>query len=160
MQITQMRIPAPPSALACRVAAPAPTADAPSLSGWRNPAASAALRSAADLLGGVEDGIVRNFDSYVRVRTMVGDLRSSLEVIGSALDALASDASTDNDQFLPLIGTAGSALAYVENRLTDGEIGVTWLDERADILASVRKARTITHNAAAQLDSSNTTSRR
>ncbi len=95
----------------------------------------------------------QHFTDVDRVRAMVADIRSANEVITAASEAIASDASKDNDQFLPLIARAGGGVAAAEARLSSKDIAATWPMERADILASVRNAKVISKNIADQLDS-------
>lgn len=121
-------------------------------SSWTNPAASAALRSTAELLRSIEDGIVRNFSDTERVRTFAGDLRSTLEILDAATTAISSDASVENDSFLPLVASANGGVELAESRLSSKELAVTWPLERADILSAIRRARAISQNVADQLD--------
>ena len=123
--------------------------DAPS---WTNPVASAALRSTADLLKGIEDGIVRNFTDIERVRLFAGDLRSTLEILTAATTAISTDASVENDSFLPLVASANDGVELAENRLSSKELAATWPIERGDILSAIRRARAISQNVADQLD--------
>jgi hypothetical protein len=119
---------------------------------WTNPAASAALRSTADLLGSIEAGIVRNISDVGLVRAYAVDLRSTMEIYDAATTALTTDASKENDSFLPLITTAGGGVTHAEARLTSKELASTWPIERGDILAAIRRAKSISLNVADQLD--------
>jgi hypothetical protein len=119
---------------------------------WTNPAASAALRSTADLLGEIEAGIIRNIQSVELVRGYAIDLRSTIDIFETAAAALANDASKENDSFLPLIDTAGGGVSHAENRLSAKELSSTWPLERGDILAAIRRAKSISLNVADQLD--------
>ncbi len=139
---------------AAAVAAPAP---APGLVAeerpvWTNPAASAALRSTADLLGTIEAGIMRNIQDVSLVRAYAIDLKSTLEIYDAATTALSTDASKENDSFLPLISTAGGGVTHAESRLSSKELSSTWPIERGDILAAIRRAKSISLNVADQLD--------
>ena len=150
-----MRI-APTSATASRPAVipagpVAPSAPAGN-DAWTNPAASAALRSTADLLQGIEDGMVRNFRNPEAVRGYAIDLRSTLDILEAATTAITSDGSTENDAFLPLMETVGDGVGYAENRLASQNFATTWPLERGDILAAIRRARAISRNVADQLD--------
>jgi hypothetical protein len=119
---------------------------------WTNPAAAAALRSTADLLEQIESGIVRNIKDVGLVRGYAIDLRSTLEIFETATTAITGDASKENDSFLPLITTAGGGVTHAETRLTAKELTSTWPLERGDILAAIRRARSISDNVADQLD--------
>ncbi|MCW2922455.1 MAG: hypothetical protein JWL76_2329 [Thermoleophilia bacterium] len=119
---------------------------------WTNPAASAALRSTADLLGTIEAGIVRNISDVGLVRAYAVDLRSTMEIYDAATTALSTDASKENDSFLPLISTAGGGVTHAESRLSSKELASTWPIERGDILAAIRRAKSISLNVADQLD--------
>lgn len=119
---------------------------------WTNPAASAALRSTADLLTSIEAGIVRNMGDVGLVRAYAIDLRSTLEIYDAATNALSTDASKENDSFLPLISTAGGGVTHAESRLSSKELTSTWPIERGDILAAIRRAKSISLNVADQLD--------
>lgn len=126
--------------------------DTPDTSGaWQNPAAAAALRTSAELLKGIEDGITQNFQSVDRVRTFAVDLRSTGDIIAAAGEALLSDASPENDQFLPLIGRANNGVSLAEIRLTAKDLASTWPFERGDILASVRQSRVLSEQIARSL---------
>ena len=141
-------------------AAPAvPSAPDPGDVAWTNPAASAALRSTSDLLQGIEDGIVRNFRAPDMVRSFAIDLRSTLEILESAATAITTDASKENDAFLPLVSTAGEGISFAEARLSSQNFAATWPVERGDILAAVRRARALSRNVADQLDPRSTTPR-
>jgi hypothetical protein len=142
-----MRI-APSIAAASVTAATTPSAD----SAWTNPAASAALRSTADLLATIEAGIVRNIKDVDLVRGYAVDLRSTMEIYEAATSAISGDASKENDSFLPLISTAGGGVTHAENRLSAKELASTWPIERGDILAAIRRAKSISLNVADQLD--------
>lgn len=126
-----------------------PVADSAS---WTNPAASAALRSMSELLRGIEDGVVRNFTSVEQVRTYAVDLRSTIDILGTATDAIRTDSSAENDAFLPLMDTAGGGVERAESRLSSKELTATWPLERGEILAAIRRARSISENVADQLD--------
>lgn len=119
---------------------------------WTNPAAAAALRSTADLLASIESGIVRNIQSVDLVRGYAIDLRSTLDIFETATAAISGDASKENDSFLPLIDTAGGGVLHAEARLGAKELASTWPLERGDILAAIRRARSISANVADQLD--------
>lgn len=119
---------------------------------WTNPAASAALRSTADLLGTIEAGIIRNIQDVSLVRAYAIDLKSTLEIYDAATTALSTDASKENDSFLPLISTAGGGVTHAESRLSAKELASTWPLERGDILAAIRRAKSISLNVADQLD--------
>lgn len=121
-------------------------------SSWTNPAAAAALRSTVDLLKGIEDGIVRNFKDVEMVRGYASDLKSTAEIFATATDVLSTDASKENDSFLPLINNAGGGVSRAESRLSSKELSSTWPIERGDILAAIRRARAISQNVADQLD--------
>lgn len=143
--------------IAPSIAVATPRVDAapaePAASGsWTNPAASAALRSTAELLHSIEDGIVRNFRDVELVRMYASDLRSTSEIFETATSALRSDASAENDAFLPLILNAGGSVERAETRLSAKELTSTWPLERGDILAAIRRARAISQNVADQLD--------
>jgi hypothetical protein len=134
---------------------PAPSSDVPSPTGdtaWTNPAAAAALRSTADLLQNIEDGVVRNFRDVELVRAYASDLRSTSEIFETATAAISGDASKENDSFLPLISNAGGGVERAEARLTSKELSSTWPLERSDILAAIRRAKAISQNVADQLD--------
>lgn len=119
---------------------------------WTNPAAAAALRSTAELLRGIEDGIVRNFRDAQLVRAYAPDLKSTSDILETASAALLSDTSKENDAFLPLIDNAGGGVSHAEARLSSKEFASTWPLERGDILAAIRRARAISTNVADQLD--------
>ena len=119
---------------------------------WTNPAAAAALRSTVDLLKGIEDGIVRNFTNVELVRGYAADLKSTADIFATATDVISTDASKDNDSFLPLITNAGGGVLRAESRLNAKELTSTWPLERGDILAAIRRARAISQNVADQLD--------
>jgi hypothetical protein len=119
---------------------------------WTNPAAAAALRSTVDLLKGIEDGIVRNFKDVEMVRGYAADLKSTSDIFQTATDVLTTDASKENDSFLPLISNAGGGVLRAESRLSSKELSSTWPIERGDILAAIRRARAISQNVADQLD--------
>jgi hypothetical protein len=134
---------------------PVSVADVPvvgSDTAWTNPAASAALRSTAELLKVIEDGVVRNFRDVDQVRGFAADLRSTAEIFETATAAISDDASKENDSFLPLIENAGGSVARAEARLTSKELSSTWPIERGDILAAIRRAKAISQNVADQLD--------
>lgn len=142
-------------------AAAVPTAPAPSTDPshepadravWTNPAAAAALRSTADLLATIESGIVRNIQNVDLVRGYAIDLKSTLDIFATATDAITEDASKENDSFLPLISTAGGGVVHAEARLGAKELTSTWPLERGDILAAIRRAKSISANVADQLD--------
>ena len=133
-------------------AVPAPATTAEDRSVWTNPAASAALRSTADLLAMIEAGIVRNMKDVDLVRGYAVDLRSTMEIYDAATTALSGDASKENDSFLPLISAAGGGVLHAETRLASKELTATWPIERGDILASIRRAKSISLNVADQLD--------
>lgn len=142
-----------PSFAPAPVVAPAPVAVPLTTSGaWTNPAASAALRSTAELLKQIEDGIVRNFADVDLVRGYAADLKSTVEIFETATDAITSDASAENDSFLPLITNAGGGVERAEVRLSSKELHSTWPLERGDILASIRRAKSISQHVADQLD--------
>ena len=119
---------------------------------WTNPAAAAALRSTADLLATIEAGIMRNIQDVSLVRAYAVDLRSTMEIYDAATAAITGDASKENDSFLPLIVTAGGGVTHAESRLSSKELQSTWPIERGDILASIRRAKSISTNVADQLD--------
>jgi hypothetical protein len=119
---------------------------------WTNPAAAAALRSTADLLEQIEAGIMRNMQNVDMVRGYANDLNSTIEIFATATAAITGDASKENDSFLPLINTAGGGVQHAEARLASKELSSTWPLERGDILASIRRARSISTNVADQLD--------
>ncbi len=139
---------------ASAVAAATPMASVPAddRSVWTNPAASAALRSTADLLATIEAGIVRNIQDVSLVRAYAIDLRSTLEIYDAATAAITDDASKENDSFLPLINAAGGGVTHAETRLSSKELQSTWPIERGDILAAIRRAKSISLNVADQLD--------
>jgi hypothetical protein len=118
---------------------------------WYNPAAAAAMKSSVDLLKGVEDGIVRNFDNLDRVKAFTNDLSTTSDMFGSAQTALSGDASKENDQFVPLIDRAQNPARSVYQRLTSKEIVNTWPAERNEILSSIRSSKAIASNVADQL---------
>lgn len=125
----------------------------PAASGsWTNPAASAALRSTADLLKSIEEGIIRNIGDVSFVRGYAIDLKSTIEIFETATSAITGDDSKENDSFLPLILTAGGGVSHAETRLSSKELASTWPIERGDILAAIRRARSISQNVADQLD--------
>lgn len=132
--------------------APAATGGPETNGAWTNPAAAAALRSTVDLLKGIEDGIVRNFGDIERVRTFAADLKSTVDIFGTATDAITGDDSKENDSFLPLINAAGGGVEHAEARLSSKELTSTWPIERLDILAAIRRAKAISQNVADQLD--------
>ena len=132
--------------------APAPVELPAAGSAWTNPAASAALRSTADLLKGIEDGVVRNFKSVELVRGYAADLKSTIDIMGTDATAISTDGSQENDSFLPLISTAGGGVEHAESRLSAKDLTATWQIERGDILAAIRLARAISQNVADQLD--------
>ncbi len=119
---------------------------------WTNPAAAAALRSTADLLETIEQGILRNFQNVDYVRGYASDLHSTLGIFSTATSAITDDASKENDSFLPLITTAGGGVEHAETRLSSKELKSTWPLERSEILASIRRAKSISANVADQLD--------
>ncbi|MCW2924222.1 MAG: hypothetical protein JWM98_1626 [Thermoleophilia bacterium] len=119
---------------------------------WTNPAASAALRSTADLLKDVEDGIVRNFKNAGLVASYAADLRSTSEIIDAATTAISTDDSKENDAFLQLLENAGGSVSHAQDRLSSADLVSTWPLERGDILAAVRRAKAISSNVADQLD--------
>jgi len=119
---------------------------------WTNPAASAALRSTADLLGSIEAGIIRNMKEVDLVRGYAVDLRLTMEIYDAATAALSGDASKENDSFLPLINAAGGGVTHAETRLNSKDLNSTWPIERGDILAAIRRAKSISLNVADQLD--------
>lgn len=127
-------------------------ADTISAASWTNPAAAAALRSTVDLLKGIEDGIVRNFKDAELVRGYAADLRSTVDIFDTATEAVSTDASAENDSFLPLISNAGGSASHAEVRLSSKELASTWPLERGDILAAIRRARALSQNVADQLD--------
>lgn len=139
---------------ASAVAAATPKASVPGddRAVWTNPAASAALRSTADLLATIEAGIVRNIQDVSLVRAYAIDLKSTLEIYDAATTAISTDASKENDSFLPLITTAGGGVTHAESRLSSKELTSTWPIERGDILAAIRRAKSISLNVADQLD--------
>lgn len=139
---------------ASAVAAATPKASVPGddRAVWTNPAASAALRSTADLLATIEAGIVRNIQDVSLVRAYAIDLKSTLEIYDAATTAISTDASKENDSFLPLITTAGGGVTHAESRLSSKELSSTWPIERGDILAAIRRAKSISLNVADQLD--------
>lgn len=154
-----MRIPPSTAAAASVIAAPSTPAPAPApgptetdRSAWTNPAAAAALRSTADLLASIEAGIVRNIQDVNLVRSYAIDLKSTLEIYDAATSAITTDASKENDSFLPLISTAGGGVSHAEARLASKELTSTWPIERGDILAAIRRAKSISQNVADQLD--------
>ena len=133
----------------------APAADTPSgiaAAPWTNPAATAALRSSVQILASIEEGIVQNFAQVDKVLGFAADLRTTTDIFQAASDALLSDTNKDNDQFLPLIGQAGSRVTSAEGKLSSKDITSTWPSERATILEAVRHARVISSNVADQLD--------
>ncbi len=147
-----MRIP-PSTAAASVTAAATPCVTVPGdRDAWTNPAAAAALRSTADLLTMIEAGIVRNIKDVDAVRGYAVDLKSTLEIYEAATVAIISDASKENDSFLPLITAAGGGVTHAEARLGAKELSSTWPIERGDILASIRRAKSISTNVADQLD--------
>src|SRR4051812_22892716 len=107
---------------------------------WTNPAAAAALRSTAELLKSIEDGVVRNFKQVELVRGYAADLRSTTEIFETATAAISNDSSKENDSFLPLINNAGGSVERAESRLSSKDLSSTWPIERADILAAIRRA--------------------
>ena len=119
---------------------------------WTNPAAAAALRSSVDMLRVIEDGMLRSYDDVDRVRVLVSDLAVTDEILQAADKSIRTDASSSNDQFLPLVVTAGTGVQMAQARLDSKEIAQTWPIERGDILAAVRRARAISANVADQLD--------
>ncbi|MEO6866908.1 MAG: hypothetical protein ABI200_02700 [Gaiellales bacterium] len=119
---------------------------------WTNPVAAAALRSAVDLLGGTEEGIIRNFADTSFVRQHAAGLRSTAELFSVATDVLRNDASIENDAFLPLVTNAGTSVSEAEFRLSAREITSTWPLERSEILASIQRARALSQHIADQLD--------
>jgi hypothetical protein len=119
---------------------------------WTNPAASAALRSTAELLSAIEAGIIRNIGSVDLVRGYAIDLRSTIDIFETATAAITGDESKENDAFLPLISTAGVGVGHAESRLSAKELTSTWPIERGDILAAIRRAKAISTNVADQLD--------
>lgn len=140
---------------------PAAAGDAPSLppvtpgmieTPWKNPAAASALRSTVQMLATIEDGIVKAYSQVDRVRLFATDLHTTNEILTAASDAISSDASKDNDLFLPQLNLAGTGMFSAEQRLVDKNLGATWPVERGDILGAIRKARVITANVADQLD--------
>lgn len=139
----------PTSAPAAPLPAPAPSTDRDV---WTNPAAAAALRSTADLLGQIEAGITRNMRNVELVRGYANDLSSTIDIFATATAAITGDSSVENDSFLPLITTAGGGVEHAESRLSSKELASTWPIERGDILASIRRARSISTNVADQLD--------
>ncbi|MCB0877751.1 MAG: hypothetical protein KDC46_02065 [Thermoleophilia bacterium] len=151
-----MRI-APHAAIAA-AAAPKPAKDAPVINepgdryAWTNPAAAAALRSTAELLSSIEQGIIRNISNVNMVRGYAADLGSTMDIFETATQAISSDAYKENDSFLPLITTAGGGVTHAQERLVSKELNSTWPIERGDILASIRRARAISSNVADQLD--------
>ena len=104
------------------------------------------------MLQTIEEGIVRNFANADFVRAYASDLRSTTEIFDAATVALTSDDSKENDSFLPLIENAGGGVAHAENRLASKDLTATWPLERADILATIRRAKAISSNVADQLD--------
>jgi hypothetical protein len=146
---------APSTAVPAAAPGPATQADVPSPTAdtaWTNPAAAAALRSTAELLKSIEDGVVRNFKDVELVRAYASDLRSTTEIFETATAAITGDASKENDAFLPLISNAGGGVERAEARLTSKELSSTWPIERGDILAAIRRAKAISQNVADQLD--------
>lgn len=121
---------------------------------WRNPAASAALRSSVDMLKQVEKGILDNFSDVSRARTFTKDLWVSGDMMEVAATALKSDKFEENDQFLPLIGKAGTSVVGAAGKLDSKDITENWNAQRNEILGSIRTARTMGENVAHQLDPS------
>ena len=119
---------------------------------WTNPAATAALRSTVDMLKSIEDGIVRNFQNADLVRSYAVDLKTTIEIFDTATTAITGDASKENDTFLPLLSSAGGGVSHAEMRLSSKELTTTWPLERVDILAAIRRAKSISQNVADQLD--------
>jgi hypothetical protein len=146
-----MRIPTISSAAAPASSQP-PAANVADRFAWTNPAASAALRSTAEMLGTIEAGIMRNMGNVELVRAYAYDLRATMDIFSTATTAITGDDSKENDSFLPLIETAGGGVEHAETRLTAKEIRSTWPIERGDILAAIRRARSISANVADQLD--------
>ena len=96
--------------------------------------------------------MVRNFKDVEMVRGYAADLKSTAEIFQTATDVISTDASKDNDSFLPLITNAGGGVLRAESRLVAKELSSTWPLERGDILAAIRRARAISQNVADQLD--------
>lgn len=119
---------------------------------YKNPAATAALRSTVEILKGIEDGIVKNYTEVEKVRSFANDLHAAADIVSAASDAIMGDANKDNDQFLPLITQAGARVSAAEIRLSAKELSSTWPSERSSILDGIRHARVISSNIADQLD--------
>jgi hypothetical protein len=121
------------------------------LTSWSNPAAAAALNCSAQLLGDIEASVIRFYNDVDRVRDLASDLHSTNEILDTATDALLNDGSADNDQFVPLLGRAGSGVVSAETKLSSKDLQNTWPNERTDVLATIRQARVISENVAHQL---------
>lgn len=121
-------------------------------SAWTNPAASAAMRSAAQGLEVIEAGITRNIRNVEAVRSFAFDLRTMMDMFTAASRAIAADSSKDNDLFMPLIDIAVDGVIHAQARLESKDIQSTWPLERGDILAAIMRSRSISSNVADQLD--------
>ncbi|MCW2956710.1 MAG: hypothetical protein JWO69_1579 [Thermoleophilia bacterium] len=119
---------------------------------WTNPAATAALLSTVYMLADVEAGIVRNYGDVDRVRPFAVDLRSAIDVFDVATSAIASDDSTANDAFLPLLEAAGGSAHRAEAKLSSKELSDIWPAEGGDILSAIRRSMAISQHVADQLD--------
>jgi hypothetical protein len=139
-------------------ATPAPSIAPPSDStaadsaSWKNPAAAAALQTSVNILQQIEDGIVKHYGDVERVRTFASDLHQSSDMFAAASDAVTSDASADNDQFVPLLGRASDGVSSAETRISSKDLSSTWPSERSDILSTIRTAKLIATNVSRQLD--------
>jgi hypothetical protein len=166
--VTQIGSPAPAAPVTPPAGAPgqAPAAkpgsvDHPAIvaAPWTNPAATAALRSSVQILKSIEDGIVKHYAEVDKVRIFAADLRTTSDIFQAANEALTGDSNKDNDQFLPLIGQAGSRVMVAEGRLSSKELAAIWPFERSNILEAIKHARVISSNVADQLDPTGPTPR-
>lgn len=119
---------------------------------WTNPAAAAALRSSIDLLKGSEDGIIRNYQDPERARVFSAEVASSGDITSVAQQAVLSDASKENDQFVPLIDRASGYIGVASTALANKDLAANWPSARMDIVTAIRQARMISENVAKQLD--------
>lgn len=154
MKIASMGFAPVPTGTVVPSAPAAPANNAPHIvnAPWKNAAAAAALRSSTQMLQVIEDGIVRNYTEPSKVRVFAADLRAASDVFVAATDAISTDSSKDNDQFLPLLGRASGGVSSAETRLQSKDLTATWPNTRSDILTTIRTARMIAANVADQLD--------
>jgi hypothetical protein len=129
---------------------PVPSPRAPGVP-WQNPAAAAALSSSAEILKGVEDGVVRNYADADGARGYAADLKATNEILATASEVLLADNYTENDQFVPLVNRAGTGVGIAESKLNSKDLTSTWPFERDDVLSAVRQARVLSMHIARQL---------